>query len=287
MHLPVGGKSGSIGVMQLQPYFDRIGFSGRAIADLETLSALLRRHALSVTFENLDVQLGTRLDTSPEAAYDKIVGRKRGGWCYEQNGLFGAMLKEIGFGVTRMSAAVMLEDRGPRALDNHLTLLVEIPGIETRYLADVGFGGSLLGPIPLCEGDDEHAPFRVGLRQLDEVDRWRFWEDAGDGEFSFDFSAKDANEEALAAKCVDLQTNPESSFVLNLVAQRRYENEHVTLRGRVLSTVSPDGACKRMLASVDELLHELESRFGLNEPGIGDLWPQICARHTELFGTTQ
>ena len=94
-------------------------------------------------FENLDVQLGRPLTTAPSEAYARIVVNRRGGWCYQQNGLFGWALGELGYEVTRVAAAVMLEDRGEVSTANHLCLLASCPGHRQRYLVDVGFGGSL------------------------------------------------------------------------------------------------------------------------------------------------
>ncbi|MEO1201985.1 MAG: arylamine N-acetyltransferase, partial [Pseudomonadota bacterium] len=138
--------------MRLENYLHRIGLDTRPPATRDGLFLLQRAHALSVTFENLDVQLGVPLGTDVEAAYDKIVRRGRGGWCYEQNGLYGWALSELGFNVTRVAAAVMREERGSNADANHLCLLVDDPDDEgVTWLADVGFGGSLLQPLVLTE----------------------------------------------------------------------------------------------------------------------------------------
>src|SRR5690349_13822179 len=95
--------------MQLSAYLDRIGYGGPVRADLATLKALHRAHLLTIPYENLDVQLGRRVTTDPADAYDKIVRRGRGGWCYEMNGLFAWALGEIGFSVIRMAGAANRE----------------------------------------------------------------------------------------------------------------------------------------------------------------------------------
>ncbi|MDJ0940382.1 MAG: arylamine N-acetyltransferase [Woeseiaceae bacterium] len=270
--------------MRLDAYFERVGFGGRVAPTIETLFEVQRRHALTVPFENLDVQLGRSLTTDVGEAYAKIVERGRGGWCYEQNGLLGWALGELGFDVTRVAAAVMQQQRGDIADANHLCLLVRTPDDpDTVYLADVGFGGSLLEPIELAAADFEHAPFRLGLRQLGSA-RWRYYEDGGDGEFSFDFTASAGDETVLSNRCRFLQTHPESSFVLNLVAQLRVGDEHRTLRGRVLTVLTPDGSSTRQLDSADELVTTLAELFGIDVPEVADLWPRIVARHREVFG---
>jgi len=257
--------------MHLQPYLDRIGYSGDVAPTLGTLAALLRHHALAIPFENLDVQLGRRLTLDPDAAFDKIVRNKRGGWCYEQNGLFGAVLAEIGFDVTRVAGAVMRAGREDISNANHLALLVETedaPG--RRFLADVGFGGSLVDPIEFAEANHRQPPFHLGLRRLDDG-YWQFHEDAGDGEFSFDFEPVPGDEDALARRCDYLQTDPTSGFVKSLVAQIRLPDAHRTLRGRVLSEIGPEGETERLIRSADELVETLARQFQLNVPEVRDL----------------
>jgi N-hydroxyarylamine O-acetyltransferase len=268
--------------MNLQHYLERVGYCAATRPDMDTLRGLLRAHVCSVPFENLDVQLGRSLTTAVGDAYDKIVGRRRGGWCYEQNGLFGWALGQIGFEVTRVAAAVRRVDVGDAAHANHLALLVREPGGTDTFLADVGFGGGLLEPIPLAEFDAWNEPFKVGLRRLDDG-YWQFWENGGDGDFSYDFLAEAACEDALACKCKRLQTDPESTFVLNLVAQIRSPGRHTALRGRVLTQRDASGEVVRTLDSPDQLLQTLASDFGLEVPDIADCWPKILARHEQLF----
>ncbi len=268
--------------MRLQPYLERIGFNREPLADVDTLRALLRAHVCAVPFENLDVQLGRPVTTAVEHAYDKIVVARRGGWCYEQNGLFGWALAAIGFDVTRVAAAVMRAERGEVAAANHLALLVRTEDTEGEWLADVGFGGSLLEPIRLEPGEYRHPPYRLGLRYLADG-YWQFWEDRGDGEFSYDFLAETASEDALARRCEFLQSDPQSSFVLNLVAQIRAPGRHTSLRGRVLSVRDARGEQTKTLQSCTELLTTLEATFGLDVPEIGDFWPEIVRRHRQLF----
>ncbi len=267
--------------MRLRAYFERIGWSGAREPTLDTLGALLRAHNHNIPFENLDVLLGKTLTTRVEDAYEKIVNRRRGGWCYEQNGLFGWALSQIGFGVTRVAAAVMRAQRGPTSHATHLALLVSLPGDETRWLVDVGFGGSLLRPIPLQEGTDYHAPFTIGLRQVDS-DYWQFWEVAGEDEFSFDFRDLPADERALSERCKYLQTSPESGFVQNLVCQLRGPDSHKVLRGRVVSRVTREGIRKRVLESDAELVAVLNDDFRLVTPEAAELWGQICDRHQQI-----
>ncbi len=266
----------------LDAYLARIGFTGPASPDLQTLRALHRAHVLSVTFENLDVQLGVTLDLDVAAAFDKIVRRGRGGWCYEQNGLFGAALQAIGFEVERIGATVMRSQDEAKAPGDHLCLLVDVDG--EPWLADVGFGGSLLEPLRLDRGAESCPPYEVQILRTEDG-HLRFEERLRGGEpFDYDFRPGHPSEEAMAARCVELQTSPESSFVRNLVAQRRLPDEHWTLRGKVLRVERADGRDERVLTGPDDLVTTLRDRFALDLPQVGDLWPAIERRHTEVFG---
>ena len=266
----------------LLDYLKRIAYDGDIAPSLSVLEALLVHHVQSVPFENLDVQFGANLTTDPAAAYKKIVVKNRGGWCYEQNGLFGWALSEVGFDVTRVAAAVMRVERGDVALANHLCLLVKPADSDQTFLVDVGFGGSMIAPIPLAESDHQQTPFHIGLRKTND-DHWRFWEDLGKGEFSFDFQAETADEAALSEKCGFLQTDPSSGFVQNLVAQIRLPDQHKTLRGKVFSLATSRGIETTILSSADELLAVLRDEFRLDVPDVRDLWPRVEQRHAELL----
>ncbi len=270
--------------LKLRRYFDRIGYRGDVRPTVSVLASLLRHHACSVAFENVDVQLGRSLTIDAEAAFEKIVERGRGGWCYEQNGLFGWALSGIGFEVTRVAGAVRRDERGNAALNNHLCLLVREPDAPgPAYLADVGFGGSMIAPIELTESEHSQAPFRIGLRRFDER-CWRFFEESAGGRSNFDFVEKPADESLLAAKCRHLQSDPQSGFVRNLVVQKRFPDAHVSLRGRVLATLTVNGKQSRLLETAEELAATVSELFGLDVPGVADLWPRIVTRHEQWSG---
>ncbi|MBB5518707.1 arylamine N-acetyltransferase family protein [Amphiplicatus metriothermophilus] len=268
----------------LERYFRRIGYAGALRPDLETLRGLMRAHLAAVPFENLDVQLGRPVDLNSERIFEKIVARRRGGWCYEMNGIFGWALGELGFEVARLAGGVRRDQAGDAALGNHLCLLVRLDG--RPWLADVGFGGSLLEPLPLEPLERDQPPFRLRLSQAGGG-FWRYTEDADGAPFSFDFAPAPADESLLAAKCAWLQSDPASPFVQNLVAQKRLADRHISLRGRVLKELTAEGARKRVLETADELVETLRETFGLDEPDAARLWPTICARHEALFGAQQ
>ncbi len=267
--------------MNVERYFERIDYSGSTGPELGTLRELLRAHVLHVPFENLDVQLGSALTTEIPAAYVKIVERRRGGWCYEQNGLLGWVLAELGFGVTRIAGAVMRQVNGEATAASHLCLLVRVPGSARDYLVDAGFGGSLLEPLEVAEAEQHHAPFDLRLMRVGGG-YWRFEERVNGESFGFDFRTEPADEKALAGKCTYLQTSGESPFVLNAVVQQRGPGKHTSLRGRVVTTITATDTHARLLNSAEEFTGVLAATFGLDVPEAAWLWPRILDRHERL-----
>ena len=269
--------------MQLQPYLDRIHYHGDLIPTLYVLKTIHAAHACSIPFENIDVQLGRRLTISINDAYRKIVEQQRGGWCYEQNGLFGWALSEIGFQVTRLAASVMRNPANDQSAGNHLCLLVTCPGeTQVQYLVDVGFGGSMLHPLLLAERSYNSSPYELALRRLDNG-YWQFREILNSTAFGFDFLPVDADEQVLSNMSDILQNDSNSNFVLNLTAQKRAIDQHTILRGRVLTHISEDGVKTETLDSSDALVEALFDKFGIELPEVADLWPKVCARHRQLF----
>jgi N-hydroxyarylamine O-acetyltransferase len=266
--------------MHIDHYLRRIGLTAPPRADLQGLAALHRAHLLALTFENIDVQLGRPLGTGIAAAYDKIVERGRGGWCYEMNGVFGWALGELGFAVTRLSGTVRREILGDRLNGNHLVLRVDLP--EGRFLADVGFGDGPRDPIALVPGVFRCAGFDFELIRVD-AEWWRLINHPRGGAPSFDVTLAPADEALLAAKCRYLQTSPESGFVQNLVLQRHVPHGLETLRGRVWRTLREDRIEERLIESADQLVDVAREVFALDMPEVAALWPRIRGRHEQVM----
>jgi len=263
---------------ELARYLERIGHGWHVRSKLPTLRSLHRAHVTTIPFENLDVQLGVTPSLEPEAIFDKLVERRRGGWCYEMNGLFGAALEAIGFAVTRVSCGVMRQDGGDEKMGTHLALVVECDG---PWLCDVGFGGSLIEPLPLAAGERQDAPYAVSLALTDDS-HWRYTETA-ETPFSYDFRAEPADEALLAAKRDWQATHADSNFTCNFVAQKRLPDRHLVLRGCVLTDRGPDETTTHTIADADEFARTLAARFGIDDPRARDIWPRVLARHRELF----
>lgn len=266
--------------MKLEAYLRRIGFEGSPRPDCETLVALHRQHLLSIPYENIDVQLGRPCDLDVARCYRKLVEQRRGGWCYEMNGLFGWALGEIGFDVKRVNGGVLRAERGDEAIGNHVVLLVQL---DETWIADVGFGDGVIEPVPLREAAFEQRGFRYRLERIDGG-YWRFHNHEYGGAATFDFTTKPADEALFATRCEFLQTSPASPFLLTLVCQRFVDGGYEIQRGRLAKRIGPDGADSWLLHDAEELVDRLRTTFDLDVPEVGALWPRITHRHTELFG---
>ena len=266
--------------MDIVDYLRRVGLKTRPQPTLDGLRVLHHAHLAALSYEDIDVQLGRNVTTDPARAYDKIVNRGRGGWCYEMNGVFGWALGELGFDVTRATGAVVRSLKGETSNGNHLVLQVVLD--EGTYLADVGFGDGPLDPIQVVPGPMRSNGFEFAIERIDQ-DWWRLNTHPLGSAPNFDFKLGRADEDLLAQKCAMLQTSPKSPFVQNLVVQRHKPYGVAILRGRVLRKVRPGAAEDATLADAGQLVRTLRDEFALDVPEVETLWPKICARHEELL----
>jgi N-hydroxyarylamine O-acetyltransferase len=212
--------------MHLDAYFSRIHYSGPRDPSLETLRGLHRAHLFAVPFENLDIHTGRRIVLDEEAIFEKIVTRRRGGFCYEQNGLFAAVLRALGFDVTLLEARVSRADGTFGIPFDHLTLAVQL---EDRWLADVGFGDSFLDPLRLddpVEQTQGGEAFRVehdgtqGIYARRVNGEWR-------GQYRFFLAPRTLSD--FVPGCHYHQTSPLTSFTHKRVCSRATPEGRITL----------------------------------------------------------
>ena len=247
--------------MNAAAYLERIGYTGSARADSETLRALHRTHMLAVPFENLDIGLGRKIVCDENAFIRKIVGQRRGGFCYEMNGAFAALLRELGFRVTLLSARVAGEDGSSSPDFDHLTLRV---GLDEPWLADVGVGDSFLEPLRM----------KPGVEQLQDGRRFRLADDRGslgvemaevDGtwkrQYSFTLMPRSLDE--FAPRCEYQQTSPESSFTWKRICTRATPEGRITLADKKLIVTRNGKKEERLLESEDEWRALLKDYFGI------------------------
>ena len=160
-------------MLNLSAYLDRIGYSGSTDPSAETLRAIHRAHMLAVPFENLDIHLGRPIVCDEARFLHKVVQERRGGFCYELNGAFAALLRALGFDVTLLSARVVGSDGSESPEFDHLTLRVDLPGVRPEgshsdaprfgpsWLADVGFGDGFLEPLRIAPNLEQRQIGRV------------------------------------------------------------------------------------------------------------------------------
>ncbi|MFJ1753595.1 arylamine N-acetyltransferase [Kitasatospora sp. NPDC088134] len=273
--------------VDLDKYVTRIGWAGDPAPTLDTLRSLHRAHVLAIPFENLDVVAGGVPSLELGELQAKLVGSARGGYCFEQNSLFAAVLEELGFGVTRLTGRVRSGARpGEERPRTHMVLAVEVPGVEPsaepgaesgaegRHLADVGFGGpgALLEPLPMVPGRERAASGRRHRLLLEEADGpapvWvlqahRDGEWADQSSFTLD-----------RTPAVDLRignwytaTHPRSPFHRLYVQRPLPTGEHLALDGSAFTRTAPDGTrTRREITHPDALLELLETEFGITPP---------------------
>jgi N-hydroxyarylamine O-acetyltransferase len=250
--------------LDLEAYLARIGHTGDLGPTIETLTALHREHVLSIPFENLDILLGRPIRLDLESLQAKLVQRRRGGYCFEQNSLFAAVLEHLGFDVVRLAARVRMgDDRStPRT---HMILAADISG--TRWLADVGFGGdTLLDPVRF----DDEQPVRQGawmFQLVDEGDVRVLRGHRADGWFDlYAFTEEPQLPVDFEVGNHYTSTWPRSPFVTKVVVQRSGLDERWMLIDDELSVERPEGAERWKVASPEERLSILADRFDLVFP---------------------
>lgn len=266
--------------MELNGYLNRIGYNGPIQPTLECLIGIHRCQALSVPYENIDVQLGYPIDQNIERIYEKIVTQRRGGWCYELNGLLQWGLDQIGFNVMRVTGGVHQREDGDSAAGNHLALLVNLDRI---YLADLGLGDGIREPIPLEPGSYLQGELEFEVDRLSN-DCWRIFNHSFGYPRDYDLLARPADEARLLAHEKYLQTSPESSFVLNFDCELMQENSITCLTGRVLRQKTANGTARTLIQSVAEMTDVLDQVFDIRGVDLSPAWPGILHRHATLFG---
>jgi arylamine N-acetyltransferase len=255
-------------------YFERIGYHGVVEPTLDVLQELVTAHTQAIPFENLDPLLGVPIDDlSSEALADKLVARRRGGYCYEHNGLMGHVLEDIGFGVRRFGARVVwaLPADAPVPSKTHTLLEVTLPGGPQPYLVDVGFGGQTpTSPLRLETGSVQQTtlePYRLQDRGdglvLQALIR-------GEWQSLYEFATRTAAPIDLEVASWYVSTHPSSHFVTGLLVSQVSADGRCNLSGRNLA-IHRDGVTEKILlddaaAVVDALI----DRFGINVSDAGE-----------------
>ncbi|WP_020128400.1 arylamine N-acetyltransferase family protein [Streptomyces sp. 303MFCol5.2] len=288
----------AFGPDDLDSYLRRIGWEGERRADAATLRGVHLAHSRAIPFENLDPLRGTVPSLVPADLIAKLVrGGRRGGYCFEHNMLLAGVLEALGFGVTLLTARVVVgaqrfEER-PRT---HMVLLVEVPGDPRPYLADVGFGapGALLEAVPLTadvEFHDAgrrhrlvHAPHRgplelwvlqahaatAGTSEVPGTSGEPGEPGASDGgvwQAQYAFTLEPFERPDFEVINWHIATNPRSPFSSRAYVQRSTPDRHLLLNGPLLTETHPDGtAGQRELTDETEARRVLDEEFGIAVP---------------------
>jgi N-hydroxyarylamine O-acetyltransferase len=250
--------------IDLDAYLARIGYSGCLDPTVETLWGLHFGHATCIPFENLDILLGRGIALDLKSLQAKLVERRRGGYCFEHNTLFAAVLESLGFATTRLAARVRFGSQTIRPR-SHMLLSVAVDG--EPWLADVGFGGGgLLYPIRLNENDDvrqgawSYRVFAEGEVHVLQSLRPEGWFDL------YAFTQEIQYPVDYIVSNHFTSTYPDSPFVRSLVAQRNGPEVRWALHDRELAEERPDGKATRTLPDDDTLLAILADIFSLRFP---------------------
>jgi N-hydroxyarylamine O-acetyltransferase len=246
--------------IDVEAYLRRMEYDGGREPSAATLRALHRQHLFTVPFENLDIPLGAPIVLDVARLFDKIVTRGRGGFCYELNGLFGELLRALGFRVEMLAARVRREDGGFGPEFDHMLLKVSL---EEPWLVDVGFGDSFVDPIPFRSGGADQVN---GHRYivLPAGDEWHLLRDDNKGQVPL-YAFRDVPHELNAYRemCGFHQTSPESHFTRSWICSRATPDGRVTIANMQLIETRGSERSERQLKSEDELRSCLDDLLGV------------------------
>ncbi len=249
-------------MLNVTAYLDRINYEGPLAPTAETLRELQAAHLSAVPFENLSIRAKQPIVLTDEALFSKIVEHKRGGFCYECNGLFAALLRALGFDVRMLSAEVANADGvfGPNF--DHMTLMISL---EQRWLVDVGFGDSFREPLRLDERSEQVQGLRAyrvdadgpyfNLMQRSDGDEWK-------AQYRFTLLPHDYAD--YAEMCRYHQTSPQSHFTRSRICSLATAEGRLTLSEmRFITTAKNGEQQERTLTSQAEYAAILRERFGI------------------------
>ena len=254
--------------LNLDAYFARVGYRGPRIPSLDVLHALTAAHTQSIPFENLDVLLGRPIELDAPSLFRKLVTERRGGYCFEQNGLFLHVLGELGFDVEPLSARVRLQrPRDYLPPRTHAFLRVTIDG--EKWLTDVGVGGASLTSAIRFDTEGEQATPHEARRLIHE-DGVSYHQIRYGSEWNDVYEYTEEQMPLIDRTVANWFTSahPQSHFRNRLIAARALpDGRRLALLNRELNTRERNGtATTRVITLADELLTVLEESFGLHFP---------------------
>lgn len=247
---------------QVTDYLRRIDAPRPYRPDAESLATLQYAHLQRVPFENLDIHRGVPIVLDLDAIADKIIGRNRGGYCYELNSLFAALLEAVGYSVDLVSARVASADGKLKREFGHMALVVHVVDRAMPFLVDVGFGDGFTTPIPIDA--DVEVPDRDGaVRLRADGSKWSYEENGGGGwQLRYAFTLRSRRLSDYAEMNEWQQTSPESKFTSRTICSMLTDEGRATISGNSLIITRGRQRVQCEL-SPREIERELHDRFGL------------------------
>ena len=253
--------------IDLDAYFARIGYAGPRVATLDTLRALHAAHPAAIAFENLDPLLGRAVPLDLASVQRKLVQQRRGGYCFETNGLFLAVLRTLGFAVTGLAARVLIGHAPGTSRRSHMVLKVDLE--QGPYIADVGLGSwTLSAPLNLAEEGEQQTPH--GVFRIVRQEGFFEQQTKLDGEWRplYRFTLEETYPQDYEVANWYTSAHPESQFRRRLMAARLPEGRRLGMLDNRLSIHQPDGQTERReLKSAAEIARVLEEEFAIALPG--------------------
>ncbi len=262
----------------LDALLNRIGLPAPPPPTPEGLREVHRAYLSTVPYEDLAIHLGEqRSPVDPDHVLQRVLRNGRGGYCFELNGLLANLLEDLGFAVDRRRSVVGDRDAHDRPV-NHLVLIVTAGG--ERWLCDAGYGEAWLDPLRLAEGTQHQPPFHWTLSHEGD-DGWWLQDHEWTSNEGFRILPGTVTLDAFADAHTRLSTDPDSSFVQNIVIQQPRADRILTVRGRTFSDVGPHGKNTRVLADAHDFRRTLHDTFGitLTDDEVSRLWSSACLQH--------
>jgi N-hydroxyarylamine O-acetyltransferase len=238
-------------------YLERIAAPRPASPDLDALGELQLAHLRAVPFENLSIHLGEPIVLDRDALVAKVTERRRGGFCYELNGAFAALLTALGYQVSLLSARVFDGDGRAGVPFDHMTLRVDL---DEPWLVDVGFGAFATRPLRMSSSEDQPGP--DGVYRLAECDGEL--DVIGDGKPSYRVDQRAYQLADFGPTCWWQQTWPDSHFRRSLVCSILTPAGRVTLSGARLTVTEGGERTERTLSGGAEILAAYRAHFGID-----------------------
>lgn len=249
--------------MNVIQYLERILYVGDIEPTYDALKRLQKSHVLTIPFENLDIQYGKPIDLDIWALFDKIVERKRGGFCFELNGLFCELLREIGFNAHLISARVFSKETGFGAPFDHAAICVKFE--QRNYLVDVGFGEFAFEPLLIGSNEtqqDERGRFLIEKQEDGDYLVSKVEHGKKKMEYIFELSEYELND--FEGMCLYHQTSPLSPFTQRKLITIPFLNGRFTLTSdKFIHKIASRLKIETILSEV-HFQTKLEAIFGYN-----------------------